>query len=284
MKPKWILQNDIFREGNPEKIAEWLSGNGYDFQFRPLIPFGGMDQQEDLNKLPEKGDCVNTYGSLEFCAWFDRNYNWVPNRWCSLENINCVTYYSHWGKYITQENYCFLPLGEIYRNKDKLFDKFGVDDRIFIRPDSNNKTFNAEVVSRDGFQEFYDYATHAPSRGELTTLSVVSSPVKLDQEWRLVISERKVIAGSQYRVDGLVEMAKGYPREAESFANAVANSNSYDPHPMYVMDVARSGDKYSLVEIGSINSAGLYCCDIDSIMPHWARLSERDWLEIYGRD
>jgi hypothetical protein len=57
-----------------------------------------------------------------------------------------------------------------------------------------------------------------------------------------------------------------YPPEAAAFAETVSMSTDFDPHPMYVMDIAATDDGYRLVEIGSACCASLYGCNLERIV------------------
>ena len=50
-----------------------------------------------------------------------------------------------------------IPFGELPRLKDNLFDTFGIEDKIFVRPDSPIKLFTGQTIQRQTFDKDYDY-------------------------------------------------------------------------------------------------------------------------------
>ena len=85
---------------------------------------------------------------------------------------------------------------------------------------------------------------------------MVSRPQVIENEWRLIIHERRVITGSSYRIGGRVLKTEAPPISVVYFAESVAS----DPYPglpnIYVMDVGAVGDRLAVVEVGSINACG----------------------------
>ena len=107
---------------------------------------------------------------------------------------------------------------------------------------------------------------------------MVAKPVKIDAEYRFIIADQKVLTGSQYKADRAFEVSPDYPADAALFAELVAHS--WQPHPIYVMDVARMVDgNYRLIEIGSVNCAGYYRCNIRLIVEKMTEIACREWEE-----
>jgi hypothetical protein len=171
---------------------------------------------------------------------------------------------AHWGRFLLQQEYAFLPLAEVRRQREWLFRTFGRDGRVFVRPDDNVKSFPGGVVEADEFERWWELVNfYDPGPACMT---VAARPQIIDAEWRLVIGGRKVVAASQYRSDGAESVAAGCPPEATAFAEAVANAGGYEPHPLYVMDVCRTNEGYRLMEIGSVCCASLYACDPERVV------------------
>ncbi|MFO0943649.1 MAG: ATP-grasp domain-containing protein [Pirellulales bacterium] len=86
---------------------------------------------------------------------------------------------------------------------------------------------------------------------------VVSSPKPLLAEWRYVIVDRQVVAGSIYMENGqrVTEVARD--AKALEFANSVLKID-HQPDPVWVLDVCKTEDnQYRLLEIGCFSCAGL---------------------------
>ena len=105
---KWIIEKDMFDDGNPERIVEILQRDGHDYELVGWVPFSnsfrrtskeGHDEYIFRSNMPfEKNDCVVVYGSINFCNKLSLDSPWTPTAWWNLRNLKCSTYYAYWGK------------------------------------------------------------------------------------------------------------------------------------------------------------------------------------------
>ena len=270
----WLIEKDMFDESdNTVRMMEIvramdMEARHYSYSgYETIIP-------EDL---PAKEECIVAYGSINAAKFINKRCKWVPGVWCDFEILRCCSYLAHWGQFSIQKRYLFLPLAEVYRQKEWLYKTLGYNEHIFIRPDDNMKSFHGEVVAKEKFEYWYEMANfYNPGK---SCLCLVSEPSCLSGEWRFVIANRKVISGSQVRCDGNLAVASGFPKEAADFAEQVANSCEFNPHPIYVMDICRSPEGYALMEIGSVNCAGLYACDLKPIVEKASEIARQEWEE-----
>lgn len=196
-----------------------------------------------------------------------------PFAWFDFEKLSCHSYYAFWGEYLAAKHYGFYPLAEIERQWDWLFETFGREDHIFIRPDSNDKLFTGEVVSKDQLASFMNWAY---IQNEMKTpLCVVATPTTFEAEWRLFVADGKVVAGSRYKEAKCLSVSPDYPQEAVLFAEKVAAM--WSPHPFYVLDIGLTPFGYKVVECGSANCAGFYAADVRPIVEAMTRIAEREW-------
>lgn len=234
------------------------------------IPF---DDEHDLTFLPTDRPVV-FHGAIG-CARSvqKRNLNLKPFAWFDFDKLCCHSYYAFWGKYLASSNYVFVPLGEIRRKADWLFEYVGADNKVFIRPDSNDKIFTGEVVAKERLEAFMNWAY---TEGEIpTTLCVIGTPIEIFREWRFFIADGKVIAGSQYMDGRCLCVDPHYPEEAVDFAEEVANV--WSPHPFYCLDVGSTEKGYKVIECGSANCAGLYAAEVRPIVEAMTRIAEREY-------
>jgi hypothetical protein len=176
---------------------------------------------------------------------------------------------------LLQRCYGFYPFAELLRLEDFLFQVYGRDGKLFVRPDENSKSFTGEVVSRDRFAAWLALVAEETPGHELC---VVSRPEAIKAEWRFIVADGEAVAGSQYRAGGGVDVRPSYPPAAARFAERVAAA--WSPHPMFCVDVASAaGGDYRLVEIGSVNCAGFYLCDLHAAVAAIHRIAEREWGE-----
>lgn len=180
----------------------------------------------------------------------------TPLAWCDLKVFSCSTYYKKLKPYIFQQEHKFLKLKDISKIQNKA-------DKLFFRPDDNEKSFTGQVVEREFWatfpQHLIDYKYLAGN------IVVVASPVKtIDAEWRLLIVNKEVVTASQYKLDNALDIQPGCPVECMEYARKV--SSHWSPHPVYIMDICSSEGKYWVMEIGPFNYAGLYKCDLEKVV------------------
>jgi hypothetical protein len=269
-KPIWLVEDDTFYEGNPEKMKEIIAEMGMRVIPYKTIPFGGgLRDVEIKENVP-----VVMYGSLNAAQYILKKTDYQPGAWCDYEALSCRSYYAHWGKYLLQEEYGMFPLAELPRRKDWLYKIFGENSQIFVRPDSNDKAFTGEVVHYDLFDKWYRLANfYEPGPACLT---IVSKPANIKAEYRLVIADREPVAGSVYKPTPVA----GCSEEVWNFAREVANSCAFNPHPIYVLDIAETDKGCKVIEMGSVNGAGLYACDLRKVVEKMTEIAERCWKEL----
>ena len=289
-KAVWVLETDVFLEGAIERLADALVTAGHDFYWAEYAPLGASMSRpkhyKDRGKFLADDDCVVTYGSINLVRRLLQKNPWgksvwSPTAWMTLKNLECRTYYSMWRKHMLVKENAFVTWAMLAHDPAYYYDKFGVrtgpgplDADLFVKPNENLKLFTGKVVPRDGFKKFYDMETLcydvAPE-----TLCVVARPYHLAAEWRFVVCEGEVITGSQYRKDGRPCEEAGFDIGALEAAQRVAK-DPWQPEPAYVVDIAKSGDEWGLLEIGSFNSAGLYMCDCEPIVRAISSLAEKE--------
>ena len=272
-KIKWLFERDVFTDGNPEKMMAVARAEGIPFAHVRYASVGDDDSElKPLDPVPfADDDPVMVYGSMNLCRWLLRRRKWPRLGWHDFGRLRCQCYYAHWGQFLLQRTYAFMPLAELHRRHDWVFKTFGRDDTIFVRPDDNDKSFSGGPVRQAGFDDWWKLANFYEPGPDC--LVVVSAPEVIRSEWRFVIGRRQVIAGSLYRQDGIEVISPEYPRDAADFAANVANSTSFDPHCLYTMDVCNTEECYRVVEIGSVCASSLYACDVEKVMRVASRIA-----------
>jgi hypothetical protein len=263
---KWLFERNVFEDGNPEHMAKRVRSKGMPCAEVAFECVDGNEQELRPAKplVFRDDDTVMVYGSMNLMKWLLREQKWPALAWYDFPRLRCQSYYAHWGSYLLQRQYAFLPVAEIERRKEWVFQTFGRNASVFIRPDDNAKSFGGGIVSQDQFEQWYKLANFYNPGPDC--LAVVSMPETIQAEWRFVIGDRQVVTGSQYRRDGKEEVLAGYPPDAAEFAESVARANDFNPHPVYVMDIASTDDGYRLIEIGSACCASLYAGDLDRVV------------------
>ena len=231
------------------------------------------DPKMDYSFLPNDRPVI-FHGSLNMIRNFqERANNCKPFAWCDWELLSCKSYYAHYGKHILQQLYGFYPIKEVARLKETLYSVYGINDRIFIRPDANNKTFTGGLVKHNRFNDYFAIAADYDQKPDM--LCVIGRPERIHCEWRFIVADKKVITGSQYMDGTAFSISPHYPDGAAEFVEKIVKE--WQPHPIFVVDVAATDNGYKLVEIGMVNGAGFYACDYRAIVKVCSEVAEREF-------
>jgi len=283
---KWLLEKDVFLESFIDKLVGVLKDQRRDFWWAEYAPFGASMSRPRHYSNPamfiEPDDCVVAYGSINLVKrLLERNpwskNAWQPTAWMTLKNLECVSYYTHWRKHMLVRQNAFVTWKMLADDKEFYYERLSVDDCLFAKPNANLKLFTGKVVPIDDFEKFHRMETDCYDVSP-DTLCVIAKPYKLSHEWRFVVCDGKVVTGSQYKADGKSETSAIVDPKAWEVAERVA-CDPWQPDPAYVVDVAKSGDEYGLLEIGSANCAGMYECDAKLFVDALSDLAEKEYSE-----
>ncbi|KKL23321.1 hypothetical protein LCGC14_2426540 [marine sediment metagenome] len=162
--------------------------------------------------------------------------------------------------------------------RDYYYDKMGVDDCIFIRPDSGAKTFYGNIFPKDELD--FELKTMKGYAGlpldEI--LVIIASPKIIEKEWRIVIVDRKPISASQYKVDDKLNEKEGCDVDVWSLASKIAK-DVWQPDRAYTLDICLSDGRYHLLEANSFSCSGLYDCPVKNIVTQVSRVALEEWKE-----
>jgi hypothetical protein len=196
MWPVWLIEAGVYGEG-AERLRAAVLRRGlacdrtrfWELTQRAPVLVDGRPLDEDA--------CVVFYGSFPCAALIQARHGWAPGAWCSFRDLRCGAYYPHFRGFLLNEPSQLLNGLEVLMDAGRLFDAFGRDGRVFIRPDSCEKLLTGRCVARADLA-----AALAPTRYNSQTLVVVARPREIGREWRLVIAGDRVAGASQYRDRG----------------------------------------------------------------------------------
>jgi hypothetical protein len=156
-----------------------------------------------------------------------------------------------------------MPARELVANPAAFLESLGEPNRVFVRPDSALKPFAGRVVATTqltlaalDFGFYYDDPD----------LPVVVAPVRqIGREWRHVIVDRTVVAGSEYVAAG--RQARPSQERGAAWELAAGIASSLDPpEAVYVMDVCEVDGDLRLLELNPFSGADLYACDAGEVV------------------
>lgn len=260
-KAKWIMSNLGHRD-NIDNLYYAIKEIGRECEILNLEEISNLCYEMNENK-----ECFITRGSIWTNIILKQyNPNWTGNCHCKKDFL-CSSYYSYWGEYLTQKNYVFMPFSELLRKHEWLYEILGKDDVLFIRPDSGEKEFTGELVHKNMFNNWRDTVLNIfeNSNVKKNIMCVISSPVDVFNEYRLLVVNDKPVAGSSYRIAKHIHHECIDPekdKEIFEFAEEVIKNKNTDLPPFYVLDIAQDskGDK-SVIEVGCFCCCGLYNMD-----------------------
>ncbi len=258
MKVNWILEQFAV-EDYFDKIIECV--NKFDDNYVHLKSFEyyirDLEKEVD-NTLPTVALC-----SIQTAREINRK-KFIPGAIYSDKAFEVNRYYKDYHEFILNKDYMCLPFWSLVQNKDFIFNTFGNNDCVFIRPNSGGKSFTGFVTDKDNFECAIDQAFIVGE--EPYELVCISEPKNIKYEWRIVIIDGKVISGCRYKTFVKRDLIEEIPDRVIDYAKLVVESVKNPPQECYIMDVAETSDGLSIVELNSMSCSGLYKCDISKIM------------------
>lgn len=263
-KVTWLIEN-FTKEPSYTELAAAVKAAEC-----PLIEFKDGYKRSDIaalwvgefNNYPIH--CVVSNGSIEMVKLLRKDLprTCFPIAYCNFDSYLCSNYYSHFGDLLFNDKYVMMPLKEVKRQKFMIYGLLGKDGLVFIRPDSGEKTFQAQLV------DILDIDRFADGLGNIANdLVVISTPKNIKWEGRFVVNcWDDIIAHSTYRFQGQKTLIPSVPRKSLDICREVMNK-SYVPDSVYCIDLCEGDDgKFYLLELTSFSSAGLYGSDKNRIV------------------
>ena len=203
------------------------------------------------------------HGSLGFAARVHAESPWTPGAFCDVASFRCSSWYANAGKWLLHREWAIETVASLVEDPDAAFARFGSPPALFVRPDSPLKPFSGRVVRRDQVSlSALDHGFYFDD----TSIAVMLAPVRqVEQEWRYVVVDGRVVAGSAYLADGRSASPDDPSGEPWQFAQAVAGSLPA-PEIVYVLDVCLADGQLWLIELNPFSGADLYACDLNAVV------------------
>ena len=220
------------------------------------IPFS---TEPDRNIPFRKGACVITHGTIQFCKQIEKHFGpqWCPGTYFNKNVKSFGLFASHYGELMLNNDFYLIPYSEFVRRGLKQ------GQSVFIKPDSGMKEFTGKVIT---YENFID-EINSMNQIEIVdpeTLCVVAESKSIEAEFRYVIVDGKVVTGSEYRWDNVLDVRKDTLPICDKLAKHVAEMK-WQPDRVYVCDIALSDNEPKIVELNAFSSSGLYACDTNAI-------------------
>ncbi len=268
MKPKWLIQTNT-EDTDIEPIITEITSQGMTVLPIEFDPISSIDLS-----MYNPDDCIIGYGDIDFVLKIQKQTPFIPGVYCNFHNMRCSTYYTYLGEHLLNKQYIMIPVGELLRRWDNITVIPGslspVRMSLFIRPDSGAKPFTGYIVQPG---DKHKIQTLVQAVGP-ETLVIVCPEKSITAEWRFVICDKKVVTGCQY----LPTESQTFSPSSLRLAQKIA-SQEWQPDLCYTVDIAESGGNMHLLEINSFSCAGLYACNLASIVREVSSVAVKEWEE-----
>jgi hypothetical protein len=282
-KITWIIEQYVYDEYD-QKLIEAIKKSGayvYIYDYNPTE----SDLEKDLVKRFGKDDIIVFHGGLQLGRKISR-LPLYPCTFLTIENYECFRYYGYYGNHLLNSDYLMMGLNDVERNKEFIFNCFNTSN-VFIRPSNGYKSFTGQCLSFKTFES--DLNTLKQSYGglDLNQLVVLSSEKEIEEEYRFVVVNNKIVSGTLYLDKDNRDSHRAYYDIMCDDFNALKYAESliplYQPDIAFTMDiVGLTSGKYKLIEINSFNCASMYGGNYDSIVKAINDLSYDEFVDIYG--
>ena len=274
-----LLNERLYETGYPS-IAEAAKELGHRVYQTKYVPFS---ERPDTEVPFQDNECVVTYGTVQFCKQVEKYYGrmWTPGMYFN-KNVK------HWAKFAPQfhgcllnEDYNILPFKTVRW-------RIHENERLFIKPESGLKEFVGQVVC--GLKELDELSPHAPIDDD--TLCIVASPKIIKAEFRYVICEKEVIAGTEYRWDNVLDVRRDTHPICDALVKKVAEAD-WQADTCYVCDIALvddftdadwggppTGEAAKIIELNAFSSSGLYACDTYKIVEAVSKAALKEYSGV----
>lgn len=264
----WIIEN-FTKESSYEEIIKEVQNQGHELT---IIKNGY--KHSDINHLREGNPCVLFLGSIEMTNIIKKELsNCFPVAFCNQEKYLCTNYMTYFGKYLFNDRYAIISLSELQRQKFFYYGVYGKEALIFIRPNSGQKPFQAQLLDMLDIDRFVKTNEHIKHE-----LVVVSTPKNIRWEGRFVVTnEKEIIAHSTYLFQGQITKIPTVPKESIDLVKNILEIGYY-PDKVFVIDICQDNDgNFWLMELNSFSSAGMYATDKKVLVKRLSEIAEKEY-------
>ena len=259
----WILESDVFPDSHsPLRAAVVDAGH------RLL----DCDDAWWANGLPSDLAGANTFfhGSLGNAARINDELDLKPGSFCNTSAFCCSSWYDAASEWLLHADWRFLPANEFVASAADVAASLGCTDRIFVRPDSPLKPFSGRVL------DVASVTLRALDHGfyfDDESLPIVAAPIRnVGREWRFVVVDATVVAGSAYDAATRSAVPDQPASEAWTYAQSAAAAIP-PPAAAYILDVCECDGELRLIEFNPFGGADLYACDAVAVVRAVTKIS-----------
>lgn len=149
---------------------------------------------------PVRDSAVVFHGSLGNADRIRRTLPWRQAPTCDAEAFRCSAWYPPARPWLIHGDWLVLPANALAEDPAATLAALGMPEAVFVRPDSALKPFSGRILRADSISlTALDHGFYFDD----ASLPVILAPVRsVGREWRFVVVDRRVTAGSAYASDG----------------------------------------------------------------------------------
>ncbi len=162
-----------------------------------------------------------------------------------------------------------LTTSEMARQRWMVYGALGKEGVVFVRPDSGEKTFQAQLVDAQDLDEFV--RVHEKEQHDMV---LVSTPKNIWWEGRFVCHQNEIIAHSTYKLQGQRTLVPSVPKGATECCQRALERN-YRPDTVFCVDVCGidHSSEFFVLELNAFASSGLYACNKEIIVERVSQIA-----------
>lgn len=161
-------------------------------------------------------------------------------------------------RWLLQRDAIIVPASRLVADPIAALRDLGSPERVFVRPDSPLKPFAGRVVATKGIT--LRQLDHGFYYDDADLPVVVAHERRIDAEWRYVVVDGRVVAGSAYEAAGRVARPDDPGGPPWQRAEAIA-AELPAPERVYALDLCAADGDLWLLELNPFAGADLYACD-----------------------
>lgn len=261
----WVIQHnfghdvpEIFRhrEEGMEELLRVLERMNIPHSVHDVVPFSG----ELIPPVdpPNPVIAIGAYSMINYA----RQHGWYPGVF-SNDNFDFRVWRQHWDDRCLNNDAQIHNFAEVPEQ----------DGPFFMRPTMDSKQFAGAVFDYPEYLEWrhrvVDLQEDTGSTLKPETPVLVCSPKEILREYRLWVVDHNVVTASLYKLGSRVVYNEDVDRDVLYFGATIVSSmppKRWVPDRAFVLDVALTPDGYKIVEINSINAAGLYAANVGKLV------------------
>lgn len=280
-KVLWIIQDcsdksvgladEVLRQNHIPLLAEPTPCDSKGFYLRDYDPnllyatgsyFDFNSKFLELQKLP-----VVIHGSLQFSQQVHSRLSVHPGIFACYRDYDFSTYSSYIYNYLLNKDYILLPsINFEYRITD--LSHIFKSKYLFIKSDRSDKSFCGSSIYLGNSKEI-DF-----SKSNVNL--VVSSCKNIDSEYRVLIVDRIPVVSSIYK-------QKNDTREKQELLDycKLVLEKLPEKYNTFTMDICVYKNSLSVVELNSFSAAGLYDCDLETVVKEISKKAIKEYESIF---